>query len=62
MAAPDRPGTFLLIGLASLCATVAFGAVLALALAGWARQNGEAVLARGIPLHAIAGLGGCWLR
>lgn len=57
---PTGPARFLLVGLASLCATVALGAVFAFALAGWAGQTGEAVLARGIPLHAIAGLGG-WL-
>ena len=60
MAAADGPARFVLVGLASLCATVAFGAVFAFALAGWAGPIGDAVLARGIPLHAIAGLGG-WL-
>jgi hypothetical protein len=57
---PSGPAQFVLVGLASLCATVAFGAVFAFALAGWAGSAGNAVLASGIPLHAIAGLGG-WL-
>lgn len=57
---PTGPARFVLIGLASLSATVAFGTVFAFALAGWAGRIGDAVLARGIPLHAIAGLGG-WL-
>ncbi|MHB0790278.1 hypothetical protein [Bradyrhizobium sp. 5.13L] len=57
---PTGPARFVIAGLASLCVTVAFGAVLAFALGGWAGRIGEAVLARGIPLHAIAGLGG-WL-
>ncbi|MCS3727321.1 hypothetical protein [Bradyrhizobium betae] len=57
---PTGPARFVLVGLISLCTTVAFGAVFAFALAGWAGRFGEAVLARGIPLHAIAGLGG-WL-
>lgn len=57
---PTGPARFVLVGLASLCATVAFGAVFAFALAGWAGSAGDAVLASGIPLHAIAGLGG-WL-
>jgi hypothetical protein len=57
---PAGPARFVLVGLASLCATVAFGAMFAFALAGWAGSLGDLVLARGIPLHAIAGLGG-WL-
>lgn len=57
---PSGPARFVLVGLASLCATAAFGAVFAFALAGLAGRIGDAVLARGIPLHAIAGLGG-WL-
>lgn len=57
---PAGPARFVLGGLASLCATVAFGAVFAFALAGWAGSAGNAFLAAGIPLHAIAGLGG-WL-
>ena len=57
---PTGPARFVLVGLASLCATVAFGVVFAFALAGWAGSVGDAVLTGGIPLHAIAGLGG-WL-
>ncbi len=57
---PAGPARFVLVGLASLCATAAFGAMFAFALAGWAGAVGDLVLARGIPLHAIAGLGG-WL-
>lgn len=57
---PRGPARFVLAGLASLCATVAFGAVFAFALEGWAGSAGSAFLAAGIPLHAIAGLGG-WL-
>lgn len=57
---PTGPARFVLAGLASLCATVAFGAVFAFVLAGWAGSAGDAFLAAGIPLHAISGLGG-WL-
>jgi hypothetical protein len=57
---PGGPARFVLVGLASLCATVAFGAVFAFALVGWAGSTGQSILARGVPLHAIAGLGG-WL-
>ena len=57
---PVGPARFVLVGLASLCATAAFGAIFALALAGWAGSVGDAVLANGIPLHAAAGIGG-WL-
>jgi len=57
---PTGAARFILVGLASLCATVAFGAVFALALTGWAGATGDAMLASGVPLHAIAGLGG-WL-
>jgi hypothetical protein len=58
----SRPGgaaRFVLAGLVSLMATVAFGAVFAFALAGWAGSLAQTVLAA-VPLHAIAGLGG-WL-
>lgn len=58
---PSGPARFVLVGLASLVATVIFGAVFAFALAGWAGSVGDAILASGIPLHAIAGLGG-WLN
>ncbi|MBR0849859.1 hypothetical protein JQ543_19050 [Bradyrhizobium diazoefficiens] len=57
---PTGPASFVLVGLASLCATAAFGSIFAFALAGWGGSVGEAVLASGVPLHAIAGLGG-WL-
>jgi hypothetical protein len=57
---PASPARFVLAGLASLCITVAFGAILALAHAGWAGSIGQSMLASGVPLHAIAGLGG-WL-
>jgi hypothetical protein len=57
---PTGPASFVLVGLASLCATAAFGSVFAFALAGWGGSLSEAVLASGVPLHAIAGLGG-WL-
>jgi hypothetical protein len=57
---PTGPARFVLVGLASLCATFTFGAVFAFGLAGWAGSFGGALLASGIPLHAIAGLGG-WL-
>ena len=57
---PAGPARFVLVGLASLCATAAFGAIFAFAHAGWAGSIGEAILAAGVPLHAIAGLGG-WL-
>ena len=57
---PQGPARFVLVGLASLCATAAFGAVFAFAHAGWAGPIGEKLLASGVPLHAIAGLGG-WL-
>ena len=51
---------FVLVGLASLCVTVAFGGIFAFALAGWAGPASEILLAKGVPLHAIAGIGG-WL-
>ncbi len=57
---PTGPARFVLAGLASLSATAAFGATFAFALAGWTGSAGLAALAGGIPLHAIAGLGG-WL-
>ena len=57
---PVGPARFVLVGLASLCVTVAFGAVFAFALAGWAGSAGQSILASGVPVHAIAGLGG-WL-
>ncbi|MDP1584472.1 MAG: hypothetical protein Q8M18_13715 [Bradyrhizobium sp.] len=57
---PAGPIRFVLVGLVSLCVTVAFGAVFAFALAGWGGATGAVMLASGLPLHAIAGLGG-WL-
>jgi len=57
---PQGPARFVLVGLASLCATAAFGAIFAFAHAGWAGPVGSSMLASGVPLHAIAGLGG-WL-
>jgi len=57
---PAGPARFVLVGLASLCATAAFGAIFAFAHAGWAGPVGERLLTSGVPLHAIAGLGG-WL-
>lgn len=57
---PTGPARFVLVGLAALCAAIAFGAIFAFAHAGWAGSAGEAVLAAGVPLHAIAGVGG-WL-
>ncbi len=38
---PTGPARFVLVGLASLCATVAFGATFAFSLAGWAGSVGE---------------------
>jgi hypothetical protein len=57
---PEGPARFVLVGLASLSATVAFGAIFAFAHAGWAGTIGQSMLASGVPLHAVAGLGG-WL-
>jgi hypothetical protein len=57
---PVGPARFVLAGLASLGVTVAFGLIFAFAHAGWAGSIGASMLASGVPLHAIAGLGG-WL-
>ena len=57
---PAGPARFVLAGLASLGVTVALGATFAFAHAGWAGSIGEELLARGVSLHAVAGLGG-WL-
>jgi hypothetical protein len=51
---------FVLVGIASLCATVALGATFASRLAGYGGGAIDRLLEFGIPLHAIAGLGG-WL-
>lgn len=55
------PARFVSFGLLSLCVTMTFGGIFSLALSG--RASGPLfsnMLASGIPLHAIAGLGG-WL-
>jgi len=57
---PAGPSRFVLVGLVSLCATVALGGVFAFVLAGQAGPAAEFLLAGGVPLHAIAGIGG-WL-
>ena len=57
---PTGPARFVLAGLASLCVTIAFGAIFAFGLAGRAGSIGDVLLATSVPLHAIAGLGG-WL-
>lgn len=57
---PEGPARFVLVGLAALCATALFGSIFAFALAGWGGAIGERMLMSGVPLHAIAGLGG-WL-
>lgn len=57
---PTGPARFVLAGLASLCVTVAFGAIFAFAHAGRAGSIGGSTLASAVPLHAIAGLCG-WL-
>jgi hypothetical protein len=56
---PVGPAHFVVAGLISLCATAGLGSAFAWSLAG----RGEAfaaVLLSGVPLHAVAGLGG-WL-
>ena len=57
---PAGPARFVLAGLASLSVTVALGGTFAFAHAGWAGSIGGELLARGVSLHAVAGLGG-WL-
>ena len=57
---PSGAARFVLAGLFSLCATVVFGSIFSVALAGWAWPAAEAVLESGVALHAITGLGG-WL-
>lgn len=52
------PAYFVIAGLCSLCATAALGSAFAWSLAGLGGSS--ALLRSGIPLHAIAGLGG-WL-
>ncbi len=61
MAAPDRVRPVSSWwGWPRSVATVAFGAIFAFALAGWAGSTGQRCSPAGVPLHAIAGLGG-WL-
>ena len=58
--APMGPAYFVVAGLCSLCATAGLGSAFACALAGQGGQALGTLLTSGIPLHAIAGLGG-WL-
>ena len=57
---PIGPAHFVLAGLVSLFTTAALGGAFSWALAGYGGQAFGALLESGIPLHAIAGLGG-WL-
>lgn len=54
------PAHFVLAGLASLCATAALGSSFAWSLSGHGGEALDRATASGVPLHAIAGLGG-WL-
>ena len=54
------PAHFVLVGLASLCVTAMLGTAFACSLAGLGGSGLAALLNSGIPLHAMAGLGG-WL-
>ncbi|MBS0399921.1 MAG: hypothetical protein JSR95_14730 [Proteobacteria bacterium] len=55
------PARFVAVGLCSVAATVGFGSIFALVLGGVAtRPHFLRFLASGVPIHAIAGLGG-WL-
>jgi hypothetical protein len=55
------PARFVTIGLASVAATVCYGVVFALVLGGQLADESAVVFAiEGVPVHAIAGLGG-WL-
>ena len=58
----DAAARLVLVGLLSMGATVAFGGTFAFELGGWAKSAPAAlaILNDGVPLHAIAGLGG-WL-
>lgn len=58
--APMGPAYFVVAGLFSLCATAGFGSAFACALAGLGGSGLSVLLTSGVPLHAIAGLGG-WL-
>lgn len=57
---PSGAALFVLAGLASLCATVMLGGIFAFTLAGWASSAAQLILQQGVPLHAVAGIGG-WL-
>jgi hypothetical protein len=54
------PARFVVVGLCSVAATVCLGIVFALTLNGTTNSHFIVVTTSGIPLHAIAGLGG-WL-
>jgi hypothetical protein len=57
---PVGPAHFVLAGLICLCAVVALGSAFAWSLSGRGGEAFDRLLASGVPLHAIAGLGG-WL-
>lgn len=57
---PGGPARFVLVGVASLCATAGLGTSFAWKLAGHGGPALDSLLQFGVPLHAIAGLGG-WL-
>lgn len=57
---PGGPARFVLVGIASLCATAGLGTSFAWKLAGHGGPALDSLLQFGVPLHAIAGLGG-WL-
>jgi hypothetical protein len=54
------PARFVVVGLASIVVTVAFGIVFALVFGGASCEHFAALTAYGLPIHVIAGLGG-WL-
>jgi hypothetical protein len=54
------PAHFVVAGLVALCATAALGGAFAWSLAGLGGEAFGNVLMSGVPLHAVAGLGG-WL-
>jgi len=57
---PGGPARFVLVGIAALCATAGLGTSFAWKLAGHGGPALDSLLQFGVPLHAIAGLGG-WL-
>jgi len=57
---PVGPAHFVLAGLICLGAVVALGSVFAWSLSGHGGEASSMLLASGVPLHAVAGLGG-WL-